>query len=244
MISRFLPVLGVFLFGALVYNIGFVKYQSQLIGMTQWYKASIWPCLVGFILLVSITPWPGSLIGILSKRWVMWTGGGIAIVFLLLAGNSLFLLPERISSRYEWGRRPVGARERMHVWIRNHLPKTAVVLPPPDDDAFLCQAQRSIPVSYKAIVHTPGFMLNWYSRFCAVYGLKEMKTGQADPLLSRAVTNYGRLRDEEVRSPIPIDYRILMVTDSTSLKSWPENIIHAEPPYYLRRFNPAQNAPE
>jgi hypothetical protein len=243
-VSRLLPVLSVFLLGALVYTIGFVNFQSHLIGMTQWYKASIWPCLIGFILLVSAVPWPLPWLRTLSKRWVMWTGLGFAVVLLLVAGNSLSLLPERISSRYEWGSRPISARERMHIWIRTHLPKAAVVLPPPDDDAFLCQAQRSTPVSYKAIVHSSGFMLNWYSRFCAVYGLEEMKTGQADPLLSRAVSNYERLRDEEVQSPVPIDYRLLMSTDSADFRQSKENIIHAESPYYLRPFKPVQNAAE
>ncbi|MFM9057201.1 MAG: DUF6798 domain-containing protein, partial [Bacteroidota bacterium] len=241
---RLLPVLGVFLLGALVYNIGFVNLKHQLIGMSQWYKASIWPFLVGFILLVSAFPWPTELLKIFSKRRLLWTGLGVAIFALLLTGNSSVYLPERLASRYEWGHRPIAARERMHGWIRNHLPKSAVVLPPPDDDAFLCQAQRSTPVSYKAIVHTSGFMLNWYSRFCAVYGLKEKETGTTDSLLIRAVSKYGHLLDEEVRSPIPIDYRMLVSTEPEYQKSMPENIIHAEPPYYLRRFIPAQNAAE
>ena len=69
------------------------------------------------------------------------------------------------------GNRVYSNLEKMHFWIEENTEKDISVLISPDNNAFPCQAKRSIPVHFQAIVHEPFFMLPWYEDFKDVYGV-------------------------------------------------------------------------
>jgi hypothetical protein len=59
----------------------------------------------------------------------------------------------------------------MHFWIEQNTPKDVSVLVSPDNNAFSCQAKRSMPIHFQAIIHEPFFMLPWYEDFQNIYGV-------------------------------------------------------------------------
>ena len=61
--------------------------------------------------------------------------------------------------------------EKMHFWIAKNTPKDISVLVSPDNNAFSCQAKRSMPIHFQAIIHEPFFMLPWYEDFKEIYGV-------------------------------------------------------------------------
>jgi hypothetical protein len=126
---------------------------------------------------------------------------------------------------------------RMHRWIRENTPIDAVFLPCPDDDSFLCEAARSIPVGYKAIIHNKAFMLDWYERMQSVYDVSMIPGQCKQDVLPRALVRYASRTDEEINSPVPVDYRIVR-TDMQLGPGWERKLVHREGEYLLLRFEP------
>ena len=69
------------------------------------------------------------------------------------------------------GNRNYSDLEKMHFWIADNTYKDVSVLVSPNNNAFSCQAKRSMPIHYQAIIHEPFFMLPWYETFKEVYGV-------------------------------------------------------------------------
>jgi hypothetical protein len=92
-----------------------------------------------------------------------------------------------------------------------------------------------MPVGYKAIIHTPAFMLTWYPVFCNVYDV-EADTGLTGNLMQQAVERYRTLPDNMVTSPVPIQYRLMDTTDVDRALWHGKKIVHSEPPYLLMEF--------
>jgi len=61
--------------------------------------------------------------------------------------------------------------EKMHFWIAENTPKDVSVLVSPENNAFACQAQRSMSIHFQAIVHETFFMMPWYADFEKIYGV-------------------------------------------------------------------------
>ena len=93
----------------------------------------------------------------------------------------------------------------LHERINNELPKEVMILPMANDESFLCEAKRSIPVGYKAIIHEKDFMLDWYKRLGKLY-----KVGLADGSCSQQVTDRAKtLPNAALPSSYGINYRVL-----------------------------------
>jgi hypothetical protein len=69
------------------------------------------------------------------------------------------------------GNRQYSDLEKMHFWIAENTPKDVSVLVSPENNAFSCQAKRSMPIHFQAIIHEPFFMLPWYGDFKDIYGV-------------------------------------------------------------------------
>lgn len=170
---RFFPALiGAVLFGMMVYTVGLEVLEIQALGKLQWFKTSIWAGafsalmiagLLGMI-LQSIFP-----VGDMTLARVGISSAALSIVLLVLMTNSM-LLPGFFQGRFVVGNRNLTDLERMHVWIAENTPKDAMILAPPEDNGFSCQAKRPMPIHFLAIIHEPGFMLPWYRKIREVYG--------------------------------------------------------------------------
>lgn len=232
--NRLLTMLAVAISGMLLYSISFFGFESKTMAMTQWFKSSIWPGLYCTALF------PHALTGMLREiryqKWLNPVLSTTSLVLLLMITNSDLLPFSKLRYRYKIGNYPETQIEKMHHWIERNTPLEAVILPMPNDDSFLCEARRSIPVGYKGIIHTPSFMLRWYKEFHEVYGLMYPSNPKDSKMLENAIKAYPTLSDDEIISPVNIDFR-LFDTSSLSMNSISEkNIVHAEPPYILVRF--------
>jgi hypothetical protein len=61
--------------------------------------------------------------------------------------------------------------ESMHFWIEKNTSLNVSVLISPDNNSFPCQAKRSVPIHFQAIIHEPVFMMPWYDNYKEIYGV-------------------------------------------------------------------------
>ena len=138
--------------------------------------------------------------------------------------------------RYQIGNYPKSDLSKMHFWIAANTPKECVILPLPDDDSFLCEAQRSIPVGYKAIIHEPFFLLPWYKNFYSIYGVGLLPGNINQHVIERAKLLYSSRPDSVIDSPININFRIWDASLTSRNMIHEKIIIHQEGKYLLCKF--------
>jgi hypothetical protein len=153
--------------GCIVYTIGFEEFKMETIAKTQWFKSTIWMVLYSIPVLsafssdsirINIQPGYGKLLFLY-----------VVVIFLLF--NSSVLPLEKTAHRYKLGNYKKGDLQLLHEWINKHLPDSAIVLSFPSDDALRCETLRSTPVTFKAIVHEPEYMIGWYRLINTYYRL-------------------------------------------------------------------------
>jgi hypothetical protein len=130
------------------------------------------------------------------------------------------------------GNRRLTDLERMHKWISVNTEKTAIVLVSPENSSFSCQAQRSMPVHFHAIIHEPEFMLPWYDKVKQIYGvgLNDIAETNARDLATQlfATRNYRE-------STYEINYR-LDNANTCQFQNELGAIVHQEGPWIFSRF--------
>jgi len=180
------------LVGMIGYTLLLEQFNYLPIGKLQWFKVSSWMMMMNVIVIVHflaqlISNQSAKLFHLKLSRVVMFTG---SMVVLLIILNSQYIPIERLKYRYHIGNYPITNLERMHTWIKMNTPVDAVILTSPDDDSFLCEAQRSMPIGWKAIVHEPFFLLPWYDKFIATYHNDKPFIGFN--VLKQAMDNYAK----------------------------------------------------
>lgn len=168
----FLGFVALGLIGMLVYWLGLEHLGVLQIGKVQWFKTTVWMGAFSSIMLA------GSLGQLLSgfitlsntKSYVLPFSVSVFLVTTLAITNSKFL-SESHQFKYMVGNRNYSNLEKMHFWIEQNTPKDVSVLVSPDNNAFSCQAKRSMPIHFQAIIHEPFFMLPWYEDFQRIYGV-------------------------------------------------------------------------
>lgn len=221
--------------GCAIYSLNFYFIGVAEITKLQWFKATIWPTLLG---TTAVAGFLSNSVGeklMLRKDynffWIF-----ICTVSLVTILNSKYFPIEKYSHRYKIGNYSPSALERMHSWIRNNTSLNAVILPLPNDDSFLCEAQRSIPVGYKAIIHEKHFMLDWYQKMGDIYGVQMNDSLCNENVILRATNLYSSRPDSAIHSTIPIDFRIIDRSTTALLPIDSGIIIHQEGPYLLLKF--------
>jgi hypothetical protein len=224
---------GLGMVGMLAYALGLEMNVLPQIGKTQWFKTSIWIGLLsavgvaGFLVQLPKVSWminrilPGSLILF-----------GLSTAGLVLLLNSAFI--PNSAGKYMIGNREVPDIEKMHQWIEGETEKDILVLVPPNDNSFSCQAKRSIPIHFTAIVHEPKFMLDWYDRYSKIYGvsLENLKKNAKDDAVTLYQTRNYR------GSEYGIDYR-LDDLETCQFNDELGPIIHQEGSWVLTEFLPS-----
>lgn len=160
------------LIGMLIYWLALEYLDLLQIGKVQWFKTTVWMGAFSSIMLAGLL---GELLSGLSplskiQRYVFPISFSLFLILTIAITNSKYL-PEPYQHKYTIGNRVYSDLEKMHFWIAQNTPKDISVLVSPDDNAFSCQAKRSMPVHFQAIIHEPFFMLPWYEDFKDIYGV-------------------------------------------------------------------------
>lgn len=205
------------------------------VGKLQLFKLSVW---IGAFNAMMIAGAVGELLsGILSssriQRYVFPFSFFLFLVFILLETNSKYL-PEPLKYRYMVGNRAYTDLEKMHFWIETNTPKDAVVLISPMNNAFPCQAKRSMPIHYQAIIHEPFFMLPWYDDYAEIYGVS-MQNMQGMDARAYADKLYNTRNYRGTRKHI--DYRLDDARTCTFVAELGP-VVHAEGDWLLTEFKP------
>lgn len=224
--------------GCLFYWVGFEKLNFTSLGKLQWFKTTGWITLLGIIPItkyLSKVIWFNRLSDkiISALRITIWP---VSILLFVALSNSSFIPIEKLQIRYQMGNYLKSDLSKMHFWIATNTPKDCVILPLPDDDSFLCEAQRSIPVGYKAIIHEPFFLLPWYKNFYSIYGVGLLPGNINQHVIERTKLLYPNRPDSVIVCPININFRIWDISLTSRNMIQDKIIIHQEGIYLLCKF--------
>lgn len=215
--------------GALIYAVVFGYYGVAAVGKLQWFKSTVWLSWASAI-VISARICSFKMIDSIWNRFSA-QGSLVALFFILVCSGFMLIgrnMHPSLAHRYNFNGDPISDYQKMHVYIRNNTPVDCCVLSTPDDDGFLCEAQRPTPVAWKGIIHEPWFMMNWYTEFRTAYG-----NGNS---LSEATLNYRLIPDSLINLRIKPDLRVV----DLSVKG-PEIadslILHREGNLVLLRFS-------
>ncbi len=162
----FIIVGGMLIYSFLVEGIGFMP-----IGKLQWFKVAGWMMMFNVIVIIYfLSELYLEKIKVVTRIFLP-THLILLCSFaaLLIITNSVYLPSEDLRYRYHVGNYPETDLTKMHQWIKSNTPVDCLVLANPDDNSFLCEAQRSMPTGWKAIIHKPFFMIPWYHNFLLAY---------------------------------------------------------------------------
>jgi hypothetical protein len=202
--NRYVPEFLIFvLLGSIVYSIGFYYEITSLVKL-QWFKTNAW--LVYYAIVPVSVFISDKLRRNIEVKPVVFGGlfSAIVVGFLMIT-NSALLPIEKLRSRYKIGNYEKSDLQLLHERIDREIPKTAIVLPMANDESFLCEAKRSIPVGYKAIIHEKDFMLNWYQRMGELYHVS-INPGNCN---QEVIARSKALQNTQLPLKYKIDYRIL-----------------------------------
>jgi hypothetical protein len=179
--------------GCLLYVLLLEYAQVMAIGKLQWFKTTVWLNMCCSLIIAS---------AIVQSRWFKqnWIESisfkKLTVVFtlacLLFILTSGYFPSEKLNKRYAVWNNPPTDLQLMHTWINNYLPKDALVLVPPDDDAFACEAKRSTPVNFKAVVHEPFYFMAWKKSMETYYNIN-FSAMPYQSVLPAAKENYSKL---------------------------------------------------
>jgi len=226
--------------GSVLYFLAFEVLGYVVIGKLQWFKTSTWLTWTAAITLAAYL----TSLRLAFKAESLITSYGTTLPLALMLPILLFVnsgdfIHPKVAQRYQFSGKPITDLQRMHRWIHDSTSVESVFVIPPDDDRFLCEAQRSVPVAWKGIIHEPWFLIPWYRNFKLVYG----DIPPTAPMPQAAVISYRSRPDSLMILEVKPDFRLIdlgipgtVVPDSL--------IVHREGDFVLLRFilaEPASN---
>lgn len=180
-------IYGIVILGMLVYYIGFEKLSINLFAKTQWFKASIWITLFSVIAISSF------LFSFLENTRLLHFYRKYSLSLSLIAiviscfiiFNSAAIPVKRFQNFYHLGNFRKSDLTLMHEWIKKNTDVDAIFIIPPNDESFLCEAQRSTMVSYKPMIHQEKYQVDWLNKMMQLCGItiEELKDGNAKKTL-------------------------------------------------------------
>lgn len=233
----YLGFVGFGLLGMLVYWFCLEHLGILQIGKVQWFKVTVW---IGAFSSIMVAGFIGQLLsGFISlsklKHFVLPISVCLFFVLSFFITNSKYL-PASFQGMYMIGNRTYSDLEKMHFWIAENTPKDVSMLVSPHDNAFPCQAKRSMPVHFQAIVHEPFFMLPWYEDFTEIYGVSmDNLKGMDARLYAARVYNIRNYKGSAKR----IDYRLDNILECEFVDELGP-LVHAEENWVLTEFLPAE----
>ena len=221
--------------GILVYTSGLELLGIDAIGKLQWFKVTVWISMLSSIILSGII---GQMLSgfwnPFSVRKYLLPFSTLACLLLLIGITNSKYLPDSFDGKYMVGNRNYSDLEKMHFWIEANTDKDISVLVSPDNNSFPCQAKRSMPIHFQAIIHEPFFMLPWYEDYKEIYGVS-IENLEGIDARKHAVDLFQTRNYRGTRKHI--DYRIdNLKTCQFSDELGP--VIHLEGNWALTQFSP------
>ncbi|MFN5024381.1 MAG: DUF6798 domain-containing protein [Bacteroidota bacterium] len=160
-------------------------------GMLQAFKTTVWinACCGVAVSVYVAEKIPEQLNGLVQRFRVAM--GVCAVLLFVVLTHAAYLPVEKLRSRYQIGTYEHTDLQRMHEWIRLNTPVDAMCIADPSDDSFSCEAQRSMPVNYKAVVHDKKYMLMWWERMKLFYGVDEKQMAHSTAI-EQAIRQYSQ----------------------------------------------------
>lgn len=215
--------------GLIIYAFLFEVIGWRTIGLTQWFKSTIWLQSLACIIVAGFAAkWLKADVTkpVFTKLFVV---GGLALLSIILF--SKFIPSDKFKYRYQVGFHKSTPLENLHEWIKHNTPTDQKILVSPLNTGFTCQSLRPGAFTNRAIVHYPDFLLPFYADYQKIYniGIKDLPNGHPDHqadvnyhnLIGASTLEYPlRIVDLEKFNPQDIDYEV----------------IHKEHPFALIKF--------
>ncbi len=226
----------VIIIGCIIYIICFEAGNMFWIAKTQWFKSTMWVCAFDSI-FIAIGLKQRLLMNLDSDKMIRIARKisliGIPVLLFVILNSAMIPVP-KLQGRYMVGNYKKSDLTLMHEWIASNTDKDATILTAPSDFSFACEAKRSMPIGWKAIIHEPFFMFPWYKKFGDIYSTRliNVKDGNA---LSVANSSYNTVLYMPENTPVKIDYRL----DDISKCHFAEALgkeIHRQGNYVLTEF--------
>ena len=181
------------LFGALVYTFLIDVLNINAIGKIQWFKTMVWLNLFCCLLLADwFVKQTGHFLKHFESLLNPYLLTALSVLILMVVTGGKYLPSEKFKTRYQVGNYKQTDLQIVHDWVKENTPVDAVFLVSPLDDAFACEAQRSQPVNYKAVVHEPYYFKEWYRTMQEYYHVDFEKLGN-NTALAQAENHYQNL---------------------------------------------------
>ena len=221
------------LLGLVIYSVGLEVFDIYVLGKTQWFKMTVWMQAFSAIMVAGAL---GELVSTISvapilRKVTLSVSVTLGVLLLLGITNSTYL-PKKYKHKYMVGNRSLTDLERMHLWISEQTPKDVVILAPPNNNGFSCQAKRSMPSHWQAIMHQSFFIITWYEDFAEIYGVSLENLKGTDPR-AHAVELYASRNYRGKKKHI--DYRLDNL-ESCEFASELGTIVNKEGAWVLTEF--------
>jgi hypothetical protein len=227
--KAFLKILiGVIVFGLLVYIIGVLVLKNILIINMHWFGTTIWLKTFAIMFLV------GFIEDILNKnKWWQYVNDKKLIVKGLYISSFICLISMTPQLRlfkskpYDFYFLKNETPEKdIALQARHVTPKDALFLIPADLSEFRYWSERSSYIDYKATNHRKAAFAEWYDRIQQIYKINIQNRFNGDDLIATAKQNYQALREADILQIAEkhgITHMITFKTHSFSLKKLYEN---------------------
>lgn len=233
--KKFVMVLtALVVFGMLAYYLLLENASLMIIGKTQWFKASIWLTAVySIVVAVACSKLINHFLKSgLIKKYLTTACIVIIIILPVLIFNSGYIPIKRFQN-ISLGNYIKSDQTLMHEWIRANTPVDAVFLISPDNFSFLCEAQRSLLIGYKAVIHEPYFMIPWAENFQRIYHF-DHDTLTRQSTLAAAIKGFNNVWYQPLKNE-KVDYRLdNLQTSKIDLAD--KKIVHKQGDLVLTKF--------
>lgn len=219
--------------GMIFYYLIFDAGGMMIVGKLQWYKTSVWFTFFCSFYIAHFIAQQNLIQKILQFKCVTASIITLSIVIFYLITHASLLPLEKLKTRYTIGQFKKTDLMLMHEWIRENTPVTTKILSFPDDDSFLCEAQRPTPVAWKAIIHEPWFLKSWYYTFTTDFNLDrkiEWKNINQREKASVAFLNINH-------KPADASYTMILLNANKLPEQGKGKIIHRQGEYTLWQWN-------
>ncbi len=187
-------------------------FEMHVVGKLQWFKTSVW---LTFFCCIACGSWI-THIPFLNKWFSIRRFWNLILIFsftlLLLLLNTKYLPLGNRQYNYHAGNFKSTHLSKMHEWIKTHTEKDALFITLPDDDSFLCEAKRPLIVAYKAVIHEPWFMVQWYLDFLNAYKVTDEINWLPKHVIQNALENYYSTNNYNYLLQHHVKYRVDDIT--------------------------------
>jgi hypothetical protein len=205
----------------------------------QWYKSTIWIiALLSCVITIALTAdrRPDNRFEVLGFRFQSKLSNvnyQLSILIVLIAFvlfNSKKVPIAQIQGKYQIGNYQKSDLTLMHEWIFDHTPKDAVIISFPSDHSLLCEAKRSMPIEFRAMIHDKQYMNEWMNEVKNIYQVDLLNN--KDPMLDHLEQLYNSDGQIPYQSSVKIDYKLV---DRLKYKVQIANnkVIHKQGSYWL-----------